>query len=209
MILTRKRNLEYFELDALRTATGVDEEDFGKVIVKELVDNALDATEKVEHPHIVVCADLDDSDEYVFTVEDNGPGLSREDLEKIIDFDRYASSKSTVMAPTRGRLGNALKTIIGIPIAMMSDRGGVLYPLTVHSRGRRFKVQVLIDPTVQELQVSLEEDDSEVVGTRFEVRTYLNPYGDPCIDAERLIEDFALCTPNAHFEFCKGSVYHE
>lgn len=159
-VLTSERNQEYFEIGRLRVATGVGVDRWDMVILKELVDNALDAVEEVKNARVEV--NVTDA---VFAVTDNGPGLSKEDVDKIIDYNTYASSKNAYIAPTRGHLGNALLTLIGIPVAMEGEE----IPLEIHTRGVRY--QVSVEWIVGQAHVSYATIPSPTSETRLLVRT--------------------------------------
>jgi hypothetical protein len=78
-------------------------------IVKELLDNALDAVDTLPSKQIDVRFDGD-----TLQVSDNGAGISPQDLDGVYDFTKYISNKHDYRTATRGMQGNALKTVIGI-----------------------------------------------------------------------------------------------
>jgi DNA topoisomerase VI subunit B len=82
--------------------------------VKELVDNAIDASEEAEvAPSIKVTIARAKSDKPArIIVEDHGPGIPPATVAGIIDYDVRISSREAYISPTRGRQGNALKTIL-------------------------------------------------------------------------------------------------
>ena len=89
------------------------------MIVKELVDNALDACEENGvAPEIVVRADASG-----IMVADNGPGIPESTVEGILDFTVRVSSREAYTSPTRGAQGNALKTLAGIPYVLDPQNG--------------------------------------------------------------------------------------
>ena len=80
------RAREYFELRELTTLTGQEPENFATVVLKELVDNALDGCEMAGvAPHITVEVDGDvtaDYGEIRMSVTDNGGGIRPEGWER-------------------------------------------------------------------------------------------------------------------------------
>jgi len=196
-VLTRTRKLEFFELSDLQVATGVLANQFHLVILKELMDNAIDACEDEESPGVEVCIHSSEKGLYSFCIGDNGPGLSAEDIEKILDFEHYASSKSAYKIPTRGRLGNALKTIVGIPIAM--NHQTEMIPLIIHTRGIKYTVKVVVNPIVQDLKVSIDTEPSPYSDTRFIVTTSLEEMDFD--DCREMVECFALFNPGIVFDY--------
>ncbi len=105
---------DYFTADGLYTLAGVGWYRYETFILKELLDNALDATENQESRRIEVRFEPIGRMGRL-SVFDNGPGIPGRLLEQIYArFDAYLSSKKSYRAPTRGYQGNALKTVIGI-----------------------------------------------------------------------------------------------
>jgi hypothetical protein len=126
---------DFFTVNGLQSSTGQTSRDFGNVVLKELIDNALDACESAGiEPRINVAANYTDNGQMVLTVSDNGAGLDGSIVEKILDFDTRTSDKAAYKSPTRGAQGNALKTIFGIPTAL----GGGL--VTIESKGLRHEI---------------------------------------------------------------------
>jgi DNA topoisomerase VI subunit B len=113
----------YRTLEDLRSVVGVsDIVDIPRLVVKELVDNALDACEicRIERP-----------DEHGIFVEDEGDGIpgNDEDIARMFSVRRALVSSKYVRKPTRGALGNGLRFVTG---AVLSTGGY----LRVSTRGR-------------------------------------------------------------------------
>lgn len=107
------------------------------VLVKELVDNSMDACEEVNvAPEITITVDKDG-----VTVTDNGPGIPPEMIEGILDFSVRVSSREAYVAPDRGAQGNALKTVIAMPFVLDGEEGQV----TLTSRGIRHEITLGVD----------------------------------------------------------------
>jgi DNA topoisomerase VI subunit B len=121
--------------------------------LKELLDNALDAAENAGvSPRIDVLL-WRRGRLLILAVRDNGKGIAREVVERVFDFQVFVSDKAAYRAPTRGAQGNALKTVLGIPVAL-----GVRSPLVIISQGIRHKVRAWIDPA-GEVQRSFDQAD--------------------------------------------------
>ena len=111
------------------------------VILKELVDNALDACERAGvAPEITV--DIDDEG---ISVWDNGNGIDPDVVERILDYSSKTSSNAAYVSPTRGQQGNAMQTLIAMSHAITGLPGVTL----IESRGTRHTVTFLIDPVEQ------------------------------------------------------------
>jgi hypothetical protein len=117
-IFSEPQAAQYFYTDRLAKMTGRTSGDWHRVVVKELMDNALDAAESAGRvPVIEVAMDVDPS-LIRLSVQDNGVGIPADVIERMLDFSVFASDKAVYRTPTRGQQGNALKTIVGMPQAM-------------------------------------------------------------------------------------------
>jgi DNA topoisomerase VI subunit B len=136
------RTREYFDRRNLRSHTGRSESYFAEVVVKELLDDALDAAETAGvAPEIGFDAHRD-GDNWVIALSDNGGGMSEDLIRSILDFNVLVSDKSAYVSPTRGQQGNGLKTVIGIPTALDGTE-----PIIIESLGRRHTIASRIDAT--------------------------------------------------------------
>ena len=134
------RELEYFSESELVTQTGYPREQWWPgVFVKELVDNALDACEQSGiATHIKVAFDGRE-----LVVEDNGPGLPADVVERILDFSSRTSDKAAYVSPTRGCQGNAAKTLLAMPYVL----GGGL--VEIEACGIQHQIRVSTDQIAQ------------------------------------------------------------
>ena len=135
------RSAEYFDVSELEKLTGQPRRNFASVVLKELVDNALDAAETAGRtPQLEI--EVNRTDGFLtLAVSDNGFGLSTEQVQKILDFETRTSDKAVYKTPTRGAQGNALKTILGLPYAL-----GVDAPVITESQGQRHQVHAYVTP---------------------------------------------------------------
>ncbi len=109
-ILEKRMGIDYFQEKSLATIIGMPSYFWKDVIVKELIDNSLDELDwKNDGDKVINIIDRYDC----FAINDNGRGFSEKLVEEIYDFNKYVSSK-LYRRISRGMLGNALKTIIGI-----------------------------------------------------------------------------------------------
>src|SRR6056297_191381 len=93
--------------------------------VKEAVDNALDATEeaKIRDPTIQVKID-DEGDYYTLVVEDNGPGITKEQVPKVFGKLLYGSrfhAREQSLTPDQQLLVRRNGTVEYIPIGVLCD----------------------------------------------------------------------------------------
>lgn len=118
---TTNRALEFFTEKELQMQIGHGREMWAIALVKELIDNALDACETAGRaPEIVVAADAQ-----AVSVLDNGPGLPLNVLDRSLDYLVRVSDKNHYISPTRGQLGNALKCVWAAPFVYTGQRGRV------------------------------------------------------------------------------------
>ena len=163
-------------------------EAFGHVVVKELLDNALDAAETAGRAPIIDIGTRTDDEVTFVTVSDNGAGITPATVADLCDFNMLVSDKARYRGPARGAQGNALKTLLGIPYAL-----DVTEPVIIESAGIRHELQVTVD-RVGDVVVTHETTGSDrVVGTSVTVPLP----ADLDIDAGRWAYGAALVNPHA------------
>lgn len=118
-ILWEPRGIEYF--NNIEALIGFSTDRWHEVIIKETLDNALDAIDALKVKEINITCN-----ENLFAICDNGNGIPEEDLARIYNFDLHVSSKRHRRKVSRGAQGNALKTII----ALCYNRNKKLYFVT-------------------------------------------------------------------------------
>jgi hypothetical protein len=112
------------------------------VVLKEMVDNAIDACEEAGiAPEVRIKLTRSS-----ITVADNGPGIAPETIASVLDFTTRTSSREAYVSPTRGAQGNALKTILAMPFVL----DGALGRVGIISRGIRHKITFKIDQIRQQ-----------------------------------------------------------
>jgi hypothetical protein len=152
LLLTREDWTLFRNIETLGQKAGVPPARLPHLVVKELVDNALDVG--------ATCSSgrLPDGG---FFVEDDGPGLPGDDGEVAALFSvrRPLCSSKLIRLPTRGALGNGLRVVAGAVLAS----GGTL---AVRTCGRRLELQPQDDGSTRVLAV----EGRPGAGTRVEVR---------------------------------------
>jgi len=112
---------EFFTVGGLTAQTGQPADRFPYVIIKELIDNGLDAAE-----YAGVAPEIDVHVTHgrgltTIRISDNGGGIDPETVTRMLNFKTRTSDKSAYRTPTRGQQGNAVKTIFGMPHALGLD----------------------------------------------------------------------------------------
>ena len=115
------RQLDFCSRKELIAQTGHEPDVWPLVVLKELVDDALDACEEADiAPELAVSVDGSG-----ITVTDNGPGLPPDFIADILDFNIRVSSREAYVSPSRGAQGNALKTLVAMPFVLDGKAGQV------------------------------------------------------------------------------------
>lgn len=142
------RALEFFSERELTAQVGYAPDNWPAALLKELVDNALDACESANVAPAVTIKLHDDA----LIVTDNGPGLPLATLEKSLDYSIRVSDKTGYVSPSRGQQGNALKTLWAAPFVVTGE-GRIDVETTVYRR----LVLVTLDRIAQTPKVELRE----------------------------------------------------
>ena len=136
------RLLDFCSEKELIAQTGHRPEAWPLVVVKELMDNALDACEEVREedrvaPEIEIRVDDDG-----ITVADNGPGIPPKTVADLLDFSIRVSSREAYVALDRGAQGNALKTILAMPYVLSGCKQG---KVEIAARRKRHEINFGVD----------------------------------------------------------------
>lgn len=193
------RELEYFSESELRQQIGYAPPFWPVAILRELIDNALDACEGEAHPQIE--ASIGDDR---ITVTDNGPGIPSATLAASADYSVRVSDKQFYISPTRGAMGNALKVIWAAPFVATGKTVAV-----VVSRGERHRIEVSLDRIGQRPRVERTVAPAIVKnGTSFSIqwpdlaRSIADSKNAQFLQvptAEDLIAGYAVFNPHASF----------
>jgi hypothetical protein len=123
----------------------------GRVILKELVDNALDAG--------AGNVTLVGGDDWC-SVADDGPGLDADRMVQVFAVNRPLLSSKLKRLPTRGMLGNGLRVVMGAAEAYRAS-------IAVTTRGVRYELAV---NSVTGHTTIVEQADKSVTGLTVELR---------------------------------------
>ncbi|HEU5374736.1 MAG TPA: hypothetical protein VFV38_04790, partial [Ktedonobacteraceae bacterium] len=212
------REFDFVRLDGLRRATGRPPHEWDLYIVKELVDNALDADDILWSRDASLFPRLEVRIEYIPLPEQQSQQLfiqvrnrSRfpvEQIDAIFATQWYTSRKGFIKGLTRGALGNALKTLLGIPYALRNRVAGdwspELKPLSILCDGVEYLPRYEVDSQNQHIRFTC-----ETRARKFEDGTLIS-IGIDSFEQEvprtlRQIETFAqqyfLCNPYVQFQW--------
>jgi DNA topoisomerase VI subunit B len=133
------------------------------VVLKEGIDNALDAAEEINTAP-VIRIEVSNGD---IVISDNGPGIPADTIADILDFTVRVSSREAYVSPTRGAQGNALKTIVAMAFALDGTTGETV----IESSGIGHRITFRVDQVRQEPKIEHVQGPSFVkTGTRITVR---------------------------------------
>jgi hypothetical protein len=183
------RASEYFDARELQAQTGQPRYRFAAVVVKELIDNALDACETAGVVPEVEITVLHREACLVISVRDNAAGIGPETVARILDFSTRTSDKAAYRSPTRGAQGNALKTVIGIPHAL-----GARMPILIEAQGIEHRIEARLDPAGTPRIEPTTRAVPRQPGTRV---TLFLPADGQQLDAEWWAQAFSLFNPHA------------
>jgi hypothetical protein len=145
-VFKTSRVAEFSSKKELVNQTGHAVEDWPVVVLKELLDNGLDACEEAGvAPAIEIVVSSAG-----IAVSDNASGIAPDTVSDILDFTSRVSSREAYVSPTRGAQGNAMKTLLGLPIGLDGQRGETV----IESRGVAHRIRFSIDPIRQEPRIA-------------------------------------------------------
>lgn len=152
---TTSRLMDFFSRKELIAQTGHQPDAWPLVVLKELVDNAIDACE--DHgiaPEVKIKVDANS-----ISVQDDGPGLPADTVAKILDYAVRVSSREAYVSPTRGAQGNAMKTLLAMPFVLDGRQGTV----EIVACGIRHEITVRVDPIRQEPVIQHQQTKTGIV----------------------------------------------
>jgi DNA topoisomerase VI subunit B len=207
------RLLDFFDGKELQMAIGFPKEQWPIALVKELIDNALDACETAGiPPQIEIAVEAD-----MMSVRDHGPGLPVKTLKSSLNYMFRVSDKAHYVSPSRGQLGNALKCLWAAPYVARGEQGYV----EVVTRGSTHRIAVRLDRIAQrpDLQHQILPDGFVKNGTLINViwpgiAGYLDPaqmrdFYNPRRDVRTLVQRYAAFNPHASWRLTWLSTPHQ
>jgi DNA topoisomerase VI subunit B len=194
---TQSRESEYFDESELTRQTGHPKDSWSPgVVVKELVDNGLDACEQAGVSPLIQIRIADD----FLEVSDNGHGIAPDVVGRVVDYSTRTSEKHAVVSPLRGAQGNALKTIIAILYVLSGNKEA---RVEISARGVKHLISVVMDSIARRPQIMHETCEIvKTAGTNIRLTSF-----SPCSKGtdhglqilQKLILDYSLFNPHATF----------
>ncbi|OGY24630.1 MAG: hypothetical protein A2172_05260 [Candidatus Woykebacteria bacterium RBG_13_40_15] len=149
VVFTTRRALEFFTEKELSMQLGHGRLFWWIALLKELVDNSLDACEIA---NVTPRINVEVKDDY-FSVSDNGNRLPAFVIKKSLDYKIRVSDKAYYVSPTRGQLGNALKCVYAAPFV----DNGVTGVVTIETSNRKYVIEVKLNRITQSPDIELSQ----------------------------------------------------
>jgi DNA topoisomerase VI subunit B len=176
---TTSRLMEFASEKELVAQTGHESGRWVEAIVKELVDNGADACEESGAApviRIMIKSGKNGKPDRI-VVEDNGPGIPGGTIAGIINYNVRISSREAYISPTRGRQGNALKSILPMAYVLGGEGRGETW---IEARGAKHRILFTVNQIKQEPIVKDIVTPSRVTtGTRVTIFWPANEAIDP------------------------------
>jgi DNA topoisomerase VI subunit B len=178
------RLMEFCSLRELQNQTGHNVWDWPLVVLKEMLDNALDACEEVGVAPVVNVSVSPTTGTIV--IDDNGPGIPEETIRAVCDYTIRVSSREAYVSPSRGAQGNALKTILAMGYVVdrerlsqgQADAAEATGRTTIETRGTAHTILFLVDHVTNEPRIVHTIAPSPItIGTRITIKWPQSPHG--------------------------------
>jgi hypothetical protein len=187
---TTSRLAEFCTEKELVKQTGHAVEQWPLVVLKELLDNSLDAVEEEGRAPTIAVSVADST----VTVTDNGPGIPGNTIKGILDYSSRTSSREAYVSPTRGAQGNALSTLFAMPYVLGSGE------TVIDALGVQHRIRFAVDQVQQIPMIECDVEPSSVKnGTTFTIRwpdSARSIVDDAKLRFLQIAEDFAWINPH-------------
>ena len=198
------RLMEFCTRRELQNQTGHGVEQWPLVVLKELVDNALDACEEAEVAPVISIAVEPGS----IVIEDNAGGIKTSTIKSILDYTIRVSSREAYVSPTRGAQGNALKTILAMGYVLDRERqdgnAEAVGVTIIETSGIEHRIEFRVDHVNNEPRIAHTTSPSPVkIGSRITISwPVISSYGGTTLldyardDFIRLAEGYVWFNPH-------------
>jgi hypothetical protein len=180
------RLMEFCTRRELQNQTGHGVWEWPLVVLKELMDNALDGCEEAEVAPVISIAVKRGS----IVVEDNANGIKTGTIKSILDYSIRVSSREAYVSPTRGAQGNALKTILAMGYVLDRERqdgnAEAVGVTIIETRGVEHRIEFRVDHVNNEPKIAHTTSPSPVkAGTRVTIKWPTYKGGQAILDSAR------------------------
>jgi hypothetical protein len=196
------RLTEFCTRRELVAQTGHEAHRWPLVVVKELFDNALDAGEEAGIAPVIAIAITTGKAKQPtqIVVADNGPGIPVPTIAGILDYTVRISSKEAVISPTRGRQGNAIKTLLPMSYVLGGKVKGETW---IEAHGVKHQILFMVNQIKQEPLIKQVRRRSAIkIGTR--VTVFWPEHDEAIVDVDEigdLLRQFIWVNPHLTLRF--------
>src|SRR5947209_8390025 len=212
------REYDFIRLEGLYRASGRPAHEWDIDILKELIDNALDADEflwrhdsqqaPLLHIHIEYISVPPPQCQQLLVRVRNRALFPVQQVKDIFATQWYTSRKAFIKGLTRGALGNALKTLLGIPYALHNrvadDWKPDLKPLSICCSSTEYLPRYIVDPIAQTIRLECDTKPCKPLpGTTISVGLdyFVQEIPRTLVDIETLAQQYHICNPHAEFHW--------
>ncbi|WP_293046085.1 hypothetical protein [Moorena sp. SIO1F2] len=207
------REFDFVDFKALGRITGRPAHEWDFYIIKELIDNALDAEEAVwrQNPKQtpILKVRIEFFNQQLLVEVSNRTQFPVELIPKIFATDQYTSRKAFVKELTRGALGNALKTLLGIPYALRNRVSGDWKPdqkpLSIICKQQEYLPRYIVDTTNQTITFDYQTKPSNKNTEGTIIRVLLDYFEQEqprtLDDIKGLARQYHCCNPHGNFQW--------
>ncbi|OPY01283.1 MAG: DNA topoisomerase VI subunit B [Syntrophorhabdus sp. PtaB.Bin047] len=194
------RTMEFFSERELATQIGADRDRWFLAIMKELIDNSLDACES---KRILPEIEIEVAEDFL-KIRDNGPGLPDPVIKDSLDYMVRVSDKILYVSPSRGQLGNALMCLYAIPFVLHGQYGKV----EIETGGELHTIEIMLERIFGSPRITRTVTNGDFVKTGTSITIYEQahkylsapPVGQSYIcNAMSLITAYVVMNPHASF----------
>jgi DNA topoisomerase VI subunit B len=166
------RLMEFCTKRELQNQTGHSVYQWLLVVLKELMDNALDACEEAEIAPVISIEVNPESGTII--IQDNAGGIETNTIKSILDYTIRVSSREAYVSPTRGAQGNALKTIVAMGYVLDREQANsddAVGVTIIETRGVKHHIKFEVDHINLQPRITHDTTPSSIkVGTKITVK---------------------------------------
>jgi DNA topoisomerase VI subunit B len=164
--------MEFCTKRELQNQTGHSVYQWLLVLLKELMDNALDACEEAEVAPVISIKVNPDFGTII--IQDNADGIETDTIKPILDYTIRVSSREAYVSPTRGAQGNALKTVLAMGYVLNREKansGDAVGVTIIETRGVKHRLKFEVDHINLQPRITHDIASSLIkVGTKITVK---------------------------------------
>ncbi len=215
LVSSERATMDYVSVKGIKNRTGAAEHQLVLYMLKELIDNGLDFIDRrpgtmdiANVPEISITI-RKENEKITIRVSNSDFGLTALTSYKvtnIFNFNDFFSSKRNQYKVNRGALGDALKEVISIPLAIADNNDIPVWnePLIIESGTNTFIVRMVVDKVKQKITtaVDIKERITDCSNIGFTVvQVTLPAINNIDLDIRSFLENYSLLNTHVSFNF--------